>query len=409
MARIFLCHANEDKPQVEALYNRLRDFGFEPWMDKKDLIPGQNWEREIPRALKSAALVLICLSQNIGRRGYVQREFKLAVDALQEIPEEMIHTIPVRFEPCNVPEQFAALHWCDLFEADGFDRLRLAIRYGFEQRGLPVPDGLIPSPTTSDASRSTADPLSPFTNSINMEFILIPAGEFMMGTPRHQLDAIAGDNEDYRLWIENETPQHRVVISEPFYMGKYPVTQAEWQAIMGDNPSRFKGDTRPVENVSWDDVQAFIRKLNEHEGVRHYRLPTEAQWEYACRARSTTLWHFGDNKAQLVEYAWYDENSDDETHPVGQKKPNAWGLYDMHGNVFEWCQDWFDKVYYRKSPDTHPHAPDAGADRALRGGSWAHPEQIARAAHRHAVDPRGRAVNFGFRCLSSGREPRSGA
>ncbi|PON13818.1 hypothetical protein C2W62_32345 [Candidatus Entotheonella serta] len=140
MARIFLCHANEDKPQVEALYDRLRMLGFEPWMDKRDLIPGQNWQREIPLVLKSSALVLVCLSQNIGRPGYLQREFKLAVDALQEVPEEMIYTIPVRLEPCNVPEPLSSLHCCDLFEADGFEKLEQAIRYGFEQRGLSVPE-----------------------------------------------------------------------------------------------------------------------------------------------------------------------------------------------------------------------------------------------------------------------------
>ncbi|ETX08622.1 MAG: hypothetical protein ETSY2_04275 [Candidatus Entotheonella gemina] len=134
-SRIFLCHAKEDQAQVEVIYDYLRALGFEPWMDKRDLIAGQRWQREIPQALKDSALVLICLSKHIGRPGYVQREFKLALDALQEIPEEMIHTVPVRLEPCQVPELFASLHWCDLFVSDGSDRLEEAIRYGLEQRG----------------------------------------------------------------------------------------------------------------------------------------------------------------------------------------------------------------------------------------------------------------------------------
>jgi hypothetical protein len=204
VARIFLCHASEDKPQVENLYNRLRKLGFEPWMDKKDLIPSQHWRREIPRVLKASALVLVCLSQKIGRPGYVQREFKLAVDVLQDIPEDMIHTIPVLLEPCSVPEQFADLHWCPLFEPDGFDRLLVAIHYAFQQRGEPLPAQL----------ESLAELLPSFTNSIGMEFILIPAGEFTMGSP--DWDPNASDNEK---------PAHQVTISQDFYLGKYPVTQ----------------------------------------------------------------------------------------------------------------------------------------------------------------------------------------
>ena len=228
MARIFLCHANEDKPRVEALYDRLRALGFEPWMDKRDLIPGQRWQREIPRALKASALMLICLSHNIGGPGYLQREFNLALDALQEIPEDMIHTIPVRLDPCNVPDQFFELHWCNLFEPNGFDVLVSAIRYGLVQRGEPIPELKA----------------SIFTNTIDMEFILIPAGSFMMGSPDSDTEAWAG-----------EKPVHRVTISQPFYLGKYPVTQAQWEAVMGHNPSRFKGnpngtDVRIISNLS---------------------------------------------------------------------------------------------------------------------------------------------------------------
>jgi hypothetical protein len=171
VARIFLCHANEHKPRVEALYDRLRALGFGPWMDKRDLIPGQRWQREIPRALKASALVLICLSHNIGGPGYLQREFKLALDALQEIPEDMIHTIPVRLDPCNVPDEFSELHWCNLFEPNGFDVLVSAICYGLAQRGDPIPE-----------LKASTLPHT-FINNIGMECVLIPAGTFMMGSP----------------------------------------------------------------------------------------------------------------------------------------------------------------------------------------------------------------------------------
>src|SRR5262249_25718461 len=155
-------------------------------------------------------------------------------------------------------------------------------------------------------------------NTIGMEFVLIPAGTFQMG-----------NNDGY----DDDKPVHTVRISRPFYLGKYEVTQAQWEAMMGNNPSHFKGDANsPVEQVHWDDVQKFIRRLNAKEGGARYRLPTEAEWEYAARAGTTTSWSFGDDASQLGRYAWCGGNAGWQTHPVGQLQPNAWGLYDMYGN-----------------------------------------------------------------------------
>ncbi|HLC15756.1 MAG TPA: SUMF1/EgtB/PvdO family nonheme iron enzyme, partial [Thermodesulfovibrionia bacterium] len=155
-------------------------------------------------------------------------------------------------------------------------------------------------------------------NSLKMKFAYIPPGKFMMGSTN-------------------------VTLSQGFFMQTTPVTQGQWKALMGNNPSRFKrcGDDCPVESVSWHDAQKFIEKLNKREGVNKYRLPTEAEWEYAARAGSDTAYCFGDDEARLSEYAWYDKNSDGRTHPVAKKKPNAWWLYDMHGNVWEWSEDWY--------------------------------------------------------------------
>jgi formylglycine-generating enzyme required for sulfatase activity len=246
------------------------------------------------------------------------------------------------------------------------------------------------------------EPLPPtLTNSIGMEFVLISAGTFMMGTPIEQLDAIAGGDAGYRDWIAHEAPQHRVHISQPFYLGKYPVTQAQWEAVMGHNPSRFKGNPNyPVEQVSWFDVLAFLRQLNKLEGGRDYRLPTEAQWEYACRAGTETPRYHEDIDA----IAWYSANSErppGQTYPVGQKLPNAWGLYDMLGNVWEWCRD--GKRDYTADSVTDPIGPlESRICRAIRGGVWSSSARVARAADRLSRHPRdGACCYLGFRCASS--------
>ena len=195
------------------------------------------------------------------------------------------------------------------------------------------------------------------TNLIGMKFVQIPAGEFVMGS----LDSEFKQKNDYRL-------PHKVKITKTFYMQTTEVTQKQWIAIMGSNPSYHKGDDLPVEMISWEGAQKFINKLNTIEGTNVYRLPTEAEWEYSCRAGSTTEYCFGNNKDELEEYAWTIVNSEGITHPVGQKKPNNWGLYDMHGNVEEWCSDWCGANYYSISPTDDPQGPSTGNVCITRGG-----------------------------------------
>jgi formylglycine-generating enzyme required for sulfatase activity len=243
-----------------------------------------------------------------------------------------------------------------------------------------------------------------FTNSIGMEFILIPAGEFLMG-------AVPQNKVAY----DNEKPQHKVRITKPFYIGKYPVTQQEWHKVMGNNPSEFREISEgiffkavrqinlknPVESVSWHDCHEFIIKLSQKEGKK-YRLPTEAEWEYAARgtADSTTIFFvytFGDDPSLLGDYAWYDENSESTTHPVGKKKPNSWGLYDMMGNVWEWCEDWYDREYYKKSPESDPRGISNGSERGTRGGSWSDTSRYCHTSLRGRNNPNSRGSNLGFR------------
>jgi formylglycine-generating enzyme required for sulfatase activity len=234
---------------------------------------------------------------------------------------------------------------------------------------------------------STAPPLK-ITNSLGMEFVYVKPGSFMMGSPA---------NESGRY--DDET-QHRVTLSKGFYMQTTEVTQGQWRAIMGSSPSKFSncGEDCPVEQVSWDDVQTFISKLNRKKGGNRYRLPTEAEWEYAARAGSTARFCYGDDEGRLSEYAWYSGNSGDKTHPVAQKQPNAWGLYDMHGNVYEWCQDWYDKNYPSGNV-TDPTGPSSGSLRVLCGGSWSSLAEFCRSAIRYGKFSVTRNLYLGFRLV----------
>ena len=223
------------------------------------------------------------------------------------------------------------------------------------------------------------------TNNLGMEFVYIHPGSFMMGSPSNE----SGRKGDER--------QHRVTLIKGFYMQTTEVTQGQWKRVMGSNPSSFKncGDDCPVEQVSWNDAQEFIRKLNRMEMTDKYRLPTEAEWEYAARAESTTWFCFGNDDGQLGQYAWYSSNSGGKTHSVAQKKPNAWGLYDMHGNVWEWCHDWHGA--YSSGSVTDPTGPSSGSGRVDRGGSGFNYAGLCRSAFRSRDSPGLKSDGLGFR------------
>ncbi|MDQ1278287.1 MAG: Formylglycine-rating enzyme family protein [Thermodesulfobacteriota bacterium] len=223
---------------------------------------------------------------------------------------------------------------------------------------------------------------------LGAKFVLIPAGTFMMGSPGSE----AGRDDD-------EGPYHQVTISRPFYMQTTEVTQGQWKRVMGDNPSHFSicGDDCPVEYVSWEDVQGFIKKLNSMERTDKYRLPTEAQWEYAARAGTTTRFHAGNSDDDLLRAGWLNSNSASKTHPVGQKMSNSWGLYDMHGNVYEWVQDWF--RLYAAGSLTDPAGPPSGLKRVRRGGSWSSIARFCRLSNRDYFGPGQRSGLLGFRLL----------
>lgn len=238
---------------------------------------------------------------------------------------------------------------------------------------------------------SGKDTLVYISDSVSISFQFIPAGYFQQGSP-----------EDEPNRQPDEGPRHQVVISQDFYMGTYEVTQQQWKAVMGYNPSVFSGITasgnRPVESVSWHECKNFIDELNQM-GIGKFRLPTEAEWEYACRAGNQTPYYWGEHMAENGEsdYAWANSRSMAMTQPVGQKKSNTWGLYDMSGNVWEWCSDWY--APYSSAKVTDPKGPENGKMKVFRGGSWYDFYESHRSANRHKHAPNKKYTAIGFRLV----------
>jgi formylglycine-generating enzyme required for sulfatase activity len=371
MSDIFLSYASEDRAHVRSLVQALERHGWSVWWDRSSILPGTAYNQMIEAALAAAKCVIVVWS-----RASVASEWVL--DEATEGRDRCI-LVPVTIDDVRPPlgfrqRQVAHLqHWHGTEPDEEFAKVLRAVT---AFAGSPLPQEL-----REPAGDPPPQPLFN-TTSIGMKFVLIPSGEFHMGSTD-------GD--------EDERPVHRVRISQAFYLGQTPVTQAQWVAVMGTNPSRFTGDSqRPVEQVSWEEVQEYVRRLNAQEGGG-YRLPTEAEWEYAAQAGSTTAYGFGDDPAQLQAYAWYEANAGGTTQPVGQKQPNAWGLYDMHGNVWEWVQDRYGP--YSAAVVTDPQGPASGSYRVARGGSWNDDAGDCRSADRYHAPPGYRIVCLGFRLL----------
>ena len=382
---------------MRQLYRELKALGFEPWLDSEDLLPGQVWKVEIPKAIRGAAVFLACLSsRSVAKVGYVQNEFRLALSAFGQRPAGSIYLIPVRLDDCEVPDlqmpdlglRLRNLHWVDLFADDGLDRLVRALTEG---AGIaPAVSAPPAGPVPLQVFRDIDAPWCP-------ELVVIPAGRFVMGSPPNE--------EGHINW---EGPQHFVTITEPFALGRYPVTFEEYDvfAVMtGRKRPRDLGwgrGRRPVIDVSWEDAQAYVAWLGGRTGAT-YRLPSEAEWEYACRAGTTTPFNFGAtistdqaNYNGTLTYGAGKKGLDRrQTVPVGLFPANAFGLHDMHGNVWEWCADIWHQSYDGAPADGSAwlEGGEIGA-RVLRGGAYGFFPQCVRSAFRLRSEPAGVLLDF---------------
>ncbi len=418
---VFICYAHEDWDFVRALAAKLEKLQVSIWLDRRDILHGTNWNQTRDDALYECACCVVILSPAAVVSEQVQGEWVTAF-------EEQKPVVPILYQSCRIPSRLRLIQRFDFTnggleneeilqallrvlgggQSETSDLQPTLLRHSRaggnpgdgQKAGDLVPEQRHTSKVEDQIKRReepkilTPAPFSEITNNIGIKLILIPAGEFLMGSENGR---------------DNEKPVRKVIISNPFYLGKYPVTQTQWRVVMGNNPSHFQqkegwifgkqkdNPEQPVENVSWDDAQEFLQKLGAREGGKTYRLPTEVEWEYACRAGSTRSYCFGDDETKLKEYAWYRENSGNTTHPVGQLKANVWGLHDMHGNVWEWVQDWYGS--YEAATAIDLTRPVSGSDRVLRGGGCCYDARNCRSALRGYDTPDYRDNYLGFRLL----------
>ncbi|MCL4295323.1 MAG: SUMF1/EgtB/PvdO family nonheme iron enzyme [Anaerolineae bacterium] len=456
--RIFLCHASADKEVVRELYHRLLADGFEPWLDEEDLLPGQKWQLEIPKAVRSADLVIVCLSrQSITKAGYVQKEIRFALEVAEQQPEESIFLIPLRLEDCIVPEMLREWHWVDFFHPKGYERLVRSLRKKAEakieaeakaeteSKGKvePVIGKKKPRPKVPPADRylggvrdeeamayfrerlsrqedktkpeqKTTDPqpptplphILPRRFDFEPEMILIPAGEFLMGS----------DPKVDKRARENEQPQHVLALPD-YYMAKTPVTNTQYvafiQASGHEPPEHWQNnqppndqENHPVVGVSWDDAVAYCRWLAETTG-KPYRLPSEAEWEKGARGTDGRIYPWGnqwDAKRCNAAKGRKGSTTPVDAYPAGA---SPYGLLDMTGNVWEWTRSLWGKDWVK--PDFgYPYNPvddredvEATGYRVMRGGSFFNRIPIMRCTYRDRNGQRDWYRYYGFRVLVS--------
>jgi formylglycine-generating enzyme required for sulfatase activity len=348
--QVFISYSHHDKRWCDEFHKHLKPYlrngVITIWSDRQ-IAPGSEWFAQIQTELADSKIAVLLVSPD-----FINSDF---------IDEHELGPLLKKAEAGGV-----RILWIPV-STSSYDQTALKEYQAIIDAGKPLAEMSKPKRDRAwveickEIQKAVKGRRVAYQISDGMEFAPIPAGEFGMGLERREL----------------------VRISSAFYLGKYPVTQAQWEVVMGKNPSTFKEDKNcPVESVTFEEVEHFIRKLNAQKDSACYRLPTEAEWEYACRAGSTTAYCFGDDEGQLEQYAWYKKNANKTTHPVGKLKPNAWGLYDMHGNVWEWVQDKYSET-----------------EQVDRGGCWKFDADSCRSGKRGHLRPEHPADDTGFRLL----------
>jgi formylglycine-generating enzyme len=381
LSDIFISYASEDRPRVKPLVDALAKQGWSVWWDRT-ILPGRSWDQVIEAALSEARCVVVLWSRNSVQSRWVRTEAHEA-DRRRILVPALIDDASI-----NIPLAFRRIQaanlvgWCGAPTAEFHDLVQAVAAVLSNAASLPADTAartMAASETTGATLEEPRAQLGQARKNLRdgRTYVWIPPGRFLMGCS-------LGESE----CDIDEKPAHEVTITRGFWLGQTPVTQAAYQRVIGSNPSRFKGTNLPVEQVTWEEARAYCAAIGG-------RLPTEAEWEYAARAGTT-----GSRYGDLDQIAWHQDNSGSRTHEVAQKQPNAYGLYDMLGNVFQWTADWYG--FYTPGAQSDPSGPSNGQGRVLRGGSWLHPPKVLRVSIRGRGVPGDRNFIVGFRCVGHG-------
>jgi formylglycine-generating enzyme required for sulfatase activity len=417
MPRIFISYRREDSAfPVQHLYEKLVNrFGKESVIFDVDTIPlGSDFPDYLAREVSKCDVLLAVigdrwldiLKQRLNDpNDFIRIEIQAALERKIPVVPVLLNNASLPNEK-DLPKELAGLVYKQAAKVRAGSIYQSDLKRLIDGLGHLLPVLTPDRNSIGEKAKKHKKAVATFKSDFGMQFVLIPAGSFKMGGCISLEEVVHryGGSED---WYKSELPRHYVEIIRPFYLQITQVTQRQWEMVMDKNVSEFKncGEKCPIENVSWNDTQEFIKKLNGVESTsRHfeYRLPSEAEWEYACRAGTTTEFSFGDNVEQLVNYAWVFDNSEKKTHLVGTKNPNPWSLYDMHGNVWEWVEDNWHYNYEGAPKDGTPWVDDPiGPDRVVRGGGWSYDAQNCRSSNRNSARPDYSGNSVGFRLARS--------
>ena len=389
---IFISYSRLNLDNVKAIKNEIEmSTSANCWMDLEGIESGaQQFTQDIVDGINGSRVFLFMLSKESQNSKFALRELNFAMKKAETNKEK--HVVIVNIDNCQMCDEFDFMYGLtDTIVWTNQPQKEKLLKDIARWIGNTEEDRRNKKKLKIEAEKLQHESCSPMSdiafNVKNISFIMKPVrgGDFSMGS----LPDEAGSHDD-------EYP-HYVNLSD-FYISETPVTQALWQAVMGDNPSFFKNSNGPVENVNWFECQQFIEKLNSITG-RNFSLPTEAQWEYSARGGRSKRNNKFSGSNNIEDVAWFIGNSDNSSHSVKQKEPNELGLYDMSGNVSEWCNDWYDEGYYKVSPDNNPQGPEIGFTKVVRGGSWHSFKGLCRVSYRHEREPEKKRSYNGFRIV----------